>query len=764
LAAVLVFGCAGSAKPEGDLDAASTEPLRRASSLERFVVAYELSPGCKLEMAPAGERPADGSWKPIESTALVKGVYQVKDRRSGKTPAGVELALRVVDNVGTEAWLRNTPAADAGEAAVRWRCAVDAAFVSANLPKLSAKVVRLEPSAPGCNRLQPILGTAEQLTFAPYVAVGVGVFAGRVPTHDEASRGQQGAIEVGVTLESAGGNKRWTVAAAQLDRCFVAADGPPPTEPDVKAVSAWLGGADPDVAPPPPAPGEALAAITGVPLARCLRDGAGPTLEHDCREPAFTVAAVTGDGQFPGDALELRRTRVVDAARVVGGKLVAPAELLEVRYAVRIPGLRERAVLEAVRLSAEDPRREAFRRSNGYKLERPFERSTGPAKPASAEVQVTARAGELETVTEKVTRTYADKKQVSNPAHTKAERSLHAARAELARATLDAPLAALGRAGVDKACDGADAKFAAVCPALTSRSAPDLGARRLAAANARVQQAEADLAKVAAKIEANDENTVATEAKVIRRKGEATVKVTLSGNGEPFTTTMTMPVVAADSELPEDAEHKLPAKAAKPPTADDYDKAVARAVVHAIDAAILESRLARAVKGDVGNALPGTRARLAYIARRAASDRPVKLVSDALETRADVLALRRIVYAVKLPPDAKDRCWIFAATPIDETVDLNLELGPLPSGGAASFVARDRDARPAAHAAILVCGLAAGEHALSMTTSGSRAGAGFLVGLFDATPDAVSADEARATWKGAPTPVPQGASVVLGAK
>ena len=68
----------------------------------------------------------------------------------------------------------------------------------------------------------------------------------------------------------------------------------------------------------------------------------------------------------------------------------------------------------------------------------------------------------------------------------------------------------------------------------------------------------------------------------------------------------------------------------------------------------------RALGGEVGPLLPGSRARLVATARAATPERELRRLADARDERATSDA--RSAYALTLPADAPNRCFTFAAT------------------------------------------------------------------------------------------------------
>jgi hypothetical protein len=268
---------------------------------------------------------------------------------------------------------------------------------------------------------------------------------------------------------------------------------------------------------------------------------------------------------------------------------------------------------------------------------------------------------------------------------------------------------------------------------------------------ARVADAERDLAAAEAKLAETPSVASVDEprrwegrARVLRRAGQATVQVAVvdarTGAAQAQATAK-IPFEASDAEIPADAAAGFPGHAAHAPTQEEAMAALADAVVAQVERALVRLSAQRSAGADLGDYAPGSRSRAAVLARHAASDRPVRLVLDALDRRPDA----RLAFPVQLPDDAKRRCFTFVATPLDGRTDVGLSLAQQGSPVA-------RDVRPAEDASFEVCALAGGAYELvasAVAPTGSPS-AGVLVSVFESTPGAVGADDLTKSVKGTP--------------
>jgi hypothetical protein len=781
-----VAGCGGGKLVASPTTVVAVPGLARLGDYETVRFAYELMPACKLESARAeATAPPDGGWRPLDPNAIGPTRYEVVGRYLVKSSGDVTtaVALRLRSPSGKEFWVRNEPTPEPAALAVRWRCVVDDKWIATQAPKLTAKVVRLSARSLGCNAITPILGGQDDLTFLPYTVAGLRLVAGEPPTRVEAVDGRQGPIAVGVRLEADGGQKRLTVATGDFDRCFEPADEAPPPPDEAQALVDWLAASTPDALSPPRASLEAVEAVTGIRASLCLKDDLLGRTHHECRAPVRRIAARGGKGPFGPSVLELSRERVADAFHLVDGKLVSPVDAVRVLAAVRLPNLPAegafaRAFRRALEESAKDPAKKLQRGLRGFRLLLEGDLGKGVAPTHSVSIALQYSIPDVQVATEKRTHKYvAGKKKLHNEAFDKAKRDLDLAKNELESAKHEVKMieqaashaASASEQGCKQAAGGGlfGALLGAACGGAVSGTGGAAARSHLTSAQQKLASAEAKLKSTPEELEVDDEQTFEYEAKIYHRRGEATASVTItsgaSAQGQPLlTTSVGVPFDAADVEIPDDPQHKLQGKKALPPSADDAQATLARALVPVVDEVIVKWGAQRQVGGDIAEMVPGTRPWMVAVARRAASERNVKLLSDLLESRTELLARGSMDYAVKMPADADRRCFVLAAIPLDAGANADVELQYAQRAGASRSRVLARDARPEADAAVEVCNLPAGSYAARVKLVGKAAQSkGVLVALFDSTPGGPTADDSRSASRGIPTRARRGEEMAL---
>jgi hypothetical protein len=778
VAVTLTVGLAGcdAYRPITDAQSVRYQGLGRLATLQEFRIAYETSQSvCQLERAD-GEQPPARGWRAIDPSTVLGAKYRVIDRKVHAAGTKVDfVALRVEDNAGAKMWIRNAPTADMVKASRAWRCAVDLGWIRERLPKKSAKVVTLSATTAQCPAIIPIAGGPDDVTFSPYTVAGLGVFAGAPALPQKALAGEQGMIGVGVRLEAEGGERMLTVPTAVYDRCFVPASKTPPPPAEAKALVDWLTGSDPDATAPPAVSLETIETVTGLDVKQCLKEGSGTTEHLECRRPLLRIARMPGDGPFGPSILQLTRERFVDAVHIYGGKLISGAEVINVNAVVRLPRLEEKSTFarvfgDTLRASLKNPAKQMARGQRGFRLLSTADVSPAVAATHFVEVDLNFRVPDLETSMERRKHRYiAGKKMVHNKEHDKAKQAVDDARNDVSSKENNLRLAkaALEEAqACQRAADqlGGLAKLAAgAACAVVSGAAIGSAEGAVNSAKERLRNAEAKLGKTPSEVEVDDDREWEYEAKILRRRGEAQAKLSIVSASDrarsaQFAATMSVPFDASDVEIPNDPEHKLTGKQANPPTVEAAERALAEALVPRIDEAIIKWGAQRQVGGDIGDLRPGTRSWMVAVARRAASDRPIKLLSDLLENRPDLLKKRELVYPVKLPEGSDAKCFVFAAIATGNPVDVNLELG---RASGVRFMALGRDVRRDPDAAFEVCGMPPGDYSVRATIPEAQYPDGVLISLFDATPGGPTNADTMASARGLPTMPRKGQEMAL---
>jgi hypothetical protein len=724
-AASALAGCMHGSAPVSASDLPG-RGLARLVGMKSVTFAWETAPACRLETATGDAMPSS-TWQPLAMNALGGKTLDVADLRIQKRDGqghvqAVALALR--EGPQSIRWVRNPPSDDEGAVASAWRCVTDPADKDHLAPHLAARArkVRLALDSAACSYLTPVLGGPDDLSILPFEVGDQALFA---PAELPASAARDGStnVFVGVRLSGADGHAL-TLRSDDLDRCFVAADdAAQDTAGDAPRVAQWLSQDAPDPAGAPDVPLAALRAATGVDLARCAHDGDGPAEHYECVVPSLRASMVSGSA-VAGKPLQLVRERTVDAVHVYGGRVVPATDAVarDVAVNVRSDGSVAGAVAPLLEAAALDPKKQQARAALGWRLIRRKDVNAivEPTDTLTLDVSYTVPAPATGSAQRK--RTWvAGKKDVPNPAFYRNLRDYERVRDELST-VLRAP--------------------GAVAPDWHS-----VLERRLADAKARVEATPKQ-------ISVDDVQTFAWSGMVIRRSGVAKVKATLRATDGTtlLTTALDVPFEAVDMDDLADPAHGIAAKPAKAPSPADVDKVLAAAIVERADQLIAQALL----KAHLGAAAPpsvqpGSRPWALAVARRAVSDRPLALVSDWVETRPDVLKSPILTVAFDLPPDSKDRCFVFTAVPVDPGGDANLVFGVPPAAGSKRFVAIGRDARPDRDAAFELCNVAPGHYAVGAWQGHDVDQPGILLSIFDSTPGAAHDDDLRAAASGAPS-------------
>lgn len=780
LMAAVVAGCGGPSEPLTAEDMRDKGlGLTRVAEMTEFLVAYELKSSCKLQRAPNGpdaSPPTD--YAPLKPNELASQSFEVHGRRFHTNADGRldSIELRVSQKDGPMFWLRNVPTTSVEEIATSWRCVVSPDWVKEQAPKTEVRAVELSPRSSECSSLIPIAGTTDDVTFAPYTVTGGGVYAGTPPAPQIAKTGGQGAIAVGVRLEADGGEKSLLVPSRVLDSCFVPATHVPPKPSEAKALLDWLTGANPEAVPPPSVALETIQTVAGLDPAGCIRSGSGATEHLECRSPLLRVNRSQVAGPFGPPTIEFTRERFVDSIHLYGGKLIPASEIIGVTALVRIPKLAREGTFakvfqDALRASIADPVKEHARGSRGFRVVG----ATNPGEPAAKathfiDIDLHFDVPEAETSTETRSHKYvAGKKRVPNPEYDKAVKALEEATADVPNAEAKARLAEQALATGEAACNRGASQLGWLAGTLakgacgvTSSAAVTAARNSVAAAKERLAKATASLAETPKEVDVDDEREWKYEARIVRRRGAATAKLSITTHNQvvQYTGNIEVPFDASDVEVPDDAEHKLVGKKAKTPTQEEVERALAQALVPRIDEAIIKWGAQRQVGGDIGNLRPGSRSWMVAVARRASNDRPIKLLSDILENRSERLSGAEIVFPVKIPARAAPGCFTLAAIPTGGGADVNLEFGRKVTES--RFLAIARDARKDSDAGIEVCNLSAGEYAVRVFYGDEkRSTDGVLISLFDSTPGALTNEDTVAAARGIPTMPRKGQSLVL---
>ncbi len=670
-------------------------------------------------------------------------------------------------------WVRNEPADSSDAATQDWSCAYDREAVVAAMPKLRAPVVALDIGNGQCTAITPIFGDVQSLGYSPYTVTGRTLFA--------TAQGPVIGIRVEANLEL--GAVALTVPARVLDSCFVAADRPPPSPREVTALVKWLG--SPTASEVPAVSIETTEAVTGLQLDHCMRDGTGLTTHWECRNPTLGVTPSKQPGPFGPPIIYVGRTRYVDAIHFYAKRLISPADVVGVNAAVRLHATA--AVTKAFNAELDkvlaDPDARSRRAGSGFRLLRASDVAGGIAATHYVDLDVSAEVPQTNATTEQRTHKYIrGKKTISNPKYaelttTVATKSQEVASAKTALENAQA-LAKQAGAAASKLCEQGASQATSSLPfglgsvvSSAAGSACNAGAQKVVAApeqaafdrtTKELTDAQAALDTTPKTIQVDDEAEFPFEAKVYKRSGDATAQVTVSAAGGQKELVTSVPVhfEASDDEYQGSPEHQLNAKVAKVPNDDDVYRQLAGALIQHADEAVIKWAAQRQIGGDIGDLQPGTRSWMVAVARHAASDRSVKLLSDLLETRPEELAKPFLQYPVKMPAQSKGRCFTFAAIPMTPGVDVNMVLARTGEDGTMDYA---RDRRKVSDAAFELCDIPAGDYAVRITFAdkASSSSKGVLVSMFDSTPGVATTEDTIAASKGIATQPRKGEEMAL---
>ena len=599
------------------------------------------------------------------------------------------------------------------------------------------------------------------------------MFSGSAPAPERVAQGERGPTAFGIRLEAEGGEKRLTVSSEDLDACFVPADRSPPAPGEAQRLRDWLESPNPDMTAPPGVSVETVEAVMGISRAQCAEQRFRRKAGLECHTPLLRLLTDDKPGVFGPSRVRFVRERLVSGLYFVDGKLASPEEAITVQAAVRTPGLsREGAFAEsfeeALKGTMDDPVARKQRATRGrFELVKSRERE----QPTHfVDIRLSFEVPDVETTTETRRHEYvAGKKQVPNPERPKAIDALAQAEAQKESALNEAELFKQGIAQAKKLCDeGAEEASSAAGDALGGFAAwaTDVAAKgtcagasnlaeeklvneRITEATQAVIDAQARLANTPETIAVDDKRTHEYQAKHYRRRGNARANLSIAPASNPgnvqLSYTVEVPFDASDVEIPNLPEVKLQGRQAVVPSVADAERALAKALLPEIDQAVLRWGAQREIGGDVGEIKPGTRPWMVLVARQAATNRPIRLLSDLLDNRPEVLEKGDLSYQVLVPPAADGRCYVFGATALEGSkAGLDLDLRR-PDGGS---VALDR--RPDADAAFEVCDLPEGKYEAKLGLSGDRPGA-VLLSMFESTPGRLSAEDVKAASLGLPT-------------
>jgi hypothetical protein len=773
LAAASLAACNQKHVASPDSAAAS---LRAA---DEIVFGFELKHACKLQQNRGDVPAADAlpkDWDPLDPQPLANRPFKILSKKTIEGGAlslhpTISIALELSDERdNTVMWVRNQPALSSDEATQDWSCAFDREAVVAAMPKLRAPVVELAFSGNQCTTITPIFGDVNNLTFSPYTVTGRTLFATA-----------QGPV-IGIRVEAQGGEKALTVPSRVLDQCFVPADRPPPPPQETDALVLWLG--SPNTSQVPAVSIDTTELLTGLRLERCMRDGTGLTTHWECRNPILEVAPSKQPGPFGPPVIHVERDRVVDAVHFYAKRLISPADVVSINAAVRLHAAAAvtRSFNAEIDKALADPEAKARRSANGFRLLRASDVAGGIAATHYVDLEVTADVPQTNATTEQRVQKYVrGKKTIANPKYAELVNTVTTKTQEVASAktALDNAQALAKQAGAaaSKLCESGANQAASSLPfglgsvvGSAAGSACNAGAQKVVAAaeqatfdrtTKELADAQAALDTTPKNVTVDDEAEFPFEAKVYRRSGDATAQVTVSAAGgqKELATTVTFHFEASDDEYPASPEHNLTAKTAKVPTDDDVYRQLAGALIQRADEAVIKWAAQRQIGGDIGDLQPGTRSWMVAVARHAASDRSVKLLSDLLETRSEELEKPVLEYPVKMPSQSSGRCFTFAAIPMTPGVNVNLYLVRKGEDGSMDYA---RDTRKVSDAAFELCDMAAGDYAIRIKFADKTVSSkGVLVSMFDSTPGAATSEDTIAASRGIPTKPRKGEELVL---
>lgn len=765
---VALAGCGGAVKDPSSVGA-------RFEKSEQMVFSFELKPSCHLQTAQTETGPNDKAWTDANVAQLANRTYKIVGRKTTFPAKGMDKmisqAYRLEGEKGEAFWIRNAPEATAAKASEDWSCAFDAAAVAKALPKLKAPVVRLSATNTGCTGFAPIFGGIDSVTFAPYTVTARSLF----------SQGTQGVV--GVRLEADGGEKAITVTAAEFDQCFVAADRAPPAPRESEVLRQWLtqgagSGAD---APPPPVSVDTVEQLTALQFDRCMREGTGVLTHHECRMPILRIVDTKQPGTYGPSTLRFVRQRVVDAVHLYAGHLVPSADIVTANVAVRLgKGAGEsfgRSFHDALEKSLLDVPLRVRRSANGFRLLRGADVSAGVPATHYVNIELSFTVPDVVATSEhRVHKYVAGQKTTHNPKFDEAQQEVARAKEALASAKRAAEFIeegtklAANQAG--DACKKAGEQAGgllggimggALCKSATTAAGGVAERAALKGAEERMAVAQAKLGETPEVITIDDTRDYGYEAKVYKRSGDAVARFEIVGSGQQRaqgSSMVTFHFDASDDEVPGSPEHKLSAKTARLPTVADVERELSVNLLKRIDEAIIRWGAQRQVGGDIGELQPGTRSWMVAVARHAASDRNVKLLSDLLENRSDALAKEFVDYPIMMPKKLDGRCFTFAAIPLDPAADVNMTLGIVREKG---FTPLAVDSRTNAEAAFELCNLPANATFAARVAPAKKGELvkGVLVSMFDSTPNQATSDDTIAASRGIPTMARKGEDLML---
>jgi hypothetical protein len=787
-----LVGCYKGPEKPGAKTGKGSEVADRLQQLQSFRFAFETQGDtCSLEEQPGAEdesQPTRGKWS---SFSIGENLNHNYERRKLSVVNRRTVAMLVQDQDGKVRWLRNTKSTTTSELDMlkAWRCAIGDDWIKRQKPTLQARYVQIDLSGQRCNAITPILGGRADITLSPYTVLDAGLFLGEMPNEEVFLAGKVGALAVGIRLAAEGGDKQLTVPLPVFNECFTGAHRSPPLPSEAEALRTWLDGPTPDATTPPSLSLETLEATCGLDPALCIKEKL-PAGEHlECRQPVLRVMP-GNDGPFGPSQLLLARERQVDAFHFLKGKLTSPSATIRVEALARLEGVPTsstfgRSFQDLLDASTRNDSRVMQRAARGFRL-----RSGGvsPTATHSVDIVLDFKIPDLETTSEKRThRSVAGKKKIHNETFDRARQELQQAKNDLESAQKqlerDKELAKELTDASAKTCDKAGSKLGsflpipgadliggavgkAGCAAAIDSAAVSRSEDRLKTARTSLDKAKNTLGNTPEELSVDDEQTFEYEAKTYRRKGNATARVSirpLHGAGvEPYKASFEVPFDASDLEIPNDPAHQLVGKAASPPTAEAAERALAAELVPLVDAAIVRWGEQRQVGGDVGDLKPGTRSWGVAVARHAAADRNIKLLSDLLENRAEELGKPTLSYPVKISAEAAQKCFTFSAISLETGVDVNLLLGLSRESGGVTVLARDARSDP--DAAIEVCNLTAGEYVAQISFGGSNHGTGgLLLSMYESTPGGATAQDTQAATRGLPTRPRRGEVMALSA-
>ncbi|MBX3234369.1 MAG: hypothetical protein KIT84_40440 [Labilithrix sp.] len=717
----ILFGAMATACGGADV-ARDPSALGSLANVQSVVVAAELGPRvCKLESIPGAAAP-DGAaaWSALDPTEWSGETLTVLDARATADPGNVTRALQLRDARGATRWVRNPPVATPAEAERAWSCVVDANVAGRAVRPITATKLRLVPGAATCGSLQPAIGDAGDVTFEPYAVVG-----------RRLARTETGIGPVTV-VASADGASVIALSQRDLDACFAATQRPAIDAEEREHLGAWLAAGAGGAAPTTPL--ATYLRIAGLDERDCLAEGVGPTRHDECRAAAF--GAAKGKSDRPSE-IRLFRERIADAVHAYGGIVAPAADLAGVNVVVKDVTTRDAALAsafpKALQASMADSSEVRRRAERGYRIFRPSDVGPGSVPGATLELEVSYPMPKVETFTqERTQRRLRGKVDVPNPAYEDAARRVESARASVASADREAGLLRALFKTPRPRCDAAPTAFA--CDgAVPSR----IGESRSNARRARLTKAESVVPAIAPTIAQDDVATVDYRAKVFRRRGEASVTLKLTPTdalaGIPgFRVTRKVPFSVSEIDVVADPARGVEGRSGKPPIDAHVAAAVARAVFAELTG-ILDVWMMRSTATIDPNAFErGSKAQLALVARHAAANRRVRLVSDLIENRPAVLARGKLEYPITIN-GAPGGCHTVVAMALEPGHDVDLSIR-----ARATRELIGRDARAAADAALDLCPLASGAYVLEVSFKGGGS-VPVAIALFDST-SGVAAD------------------------